>query len=190
MSDESLGVGLAHELEIMFRGFGATRENFWVPLSKNKELAQRVFYFVNARPVYSITVDYNRSLAEMIEAGNYDWFNDDINRENFPVSGESKHQVPVTLFHFDRYIKSDDAIAEMKKEGYRPAKIEELLALGSAQPDLQREFPIIALGSAWRNLDGPRDVPALWSNTGGRSLHLHWFEYEWARLARFLAVRI
>jgi undecaprenyl-diphosphatase len=51
------------------------------------------------------------------------------------------------LFHFNRDISSEDAIAEMDKDGFRPATLAELLALGEAQPELQKQFPIIALSS-------------------------------------------
>lgn len=189
MSDVSLG--LVHEVEVMLRKVGATRENFWKPLSKNEGLARRVVKLVNDRPTYDVVVNYNRSLAEMVNVGQYDWVNANINKKNFPIVGEGEHKVSVTLFHFNRYIESEEVVTEMEKEGYRHAKIEELLALGETRPDLQREFPIIALGSSWSiwwNPRGGRFIPALWVCAGGRYLRLAWFEDEWSSDCRFLAV--
>jgi len=187
-NDESVGLGLAHEVEVMLRKFGATRENFWKPLSKNEELARRIVELVSARPSYIVVVDYSRSLAEMIKAGKYDWVHGNINENNFPVKGIGRHEVSVVLFHFNRVISSEDAMSEMKRTGYRPARIEELLALGENYPDLQRQFPIIALRSFWRPQLGGRGVPALW-RIGERDLRLLWFESAWHSVFRFLAVR-
>jgi hypothetical protein len=84
---------------------------------------------------------------------------------------------------------SEQVIVEIDKAGYRPAKIEELLALGEAQPDLQRQFPIVALGSVWRDSDGSRYVPYLSSSAAERGLSLHCFGRDWSGLYRFLGRR-
>jgi hypothetical protein len=138
---------------------------------------------------FKVTVDYGQSLADMIKAGKYDWVNDNITKENFPVNGQDKQEVEVLLFHFNRVISSDDAIAEMNKAGYRPARIEELLALGACQPELQKQFPIVALGSAWRRPSGYRIVPCLVSDGSGRRLDLDDFEGGWDGSDRFLVLR-
>jgi hypothetical protein len=77
----------------------------------------------------------------------------------------------------------------MEKAGYRPARIEELLALGASQPELQKEFPIVALASVWRGPGGDRRVPYLRWDVAGRRLDLSWFEYGWTGDYRFAAVR-
>ena len=139
--------------------------------------------------VYKVVVDYyNLSLAQMIEAGKYYWVNDDITAEHFPVKGESK-QVEITLLHFDRYISSDEAVKEIDKMGYRPATLPELLALGASQPELQRQFPIVALGSVWQGRYGDRYVPYLWDDGSGRYLDLDWFDDGWNPGDRFAVVR-
>ena len=145
--------------------------------------------FIVTGDQYRIIVDYNRSLSKMIKAGNYDWFNDNITAKNFPLKGKGKHELEAILFHFDRDIESEEAIAEMDKQGYRPGRIEELLALGGKYPNLQKEFPIVALGSVWRNPDGHRSVPFLHRNGSERNLRLGWFGYGWHANDRFLAFR-
>lgn len=144
---------------------------------------------LNARPTFPVSVDYRRTLAEMISAGRYDRINSDITAEHFPIKGEGQQPVELALFHFNRVISSDDAIREMDQAGYRPAKIEELLALGVKRPDLQRQFPIIALASPWQGSGGLRCVPCLSEWYGGRALDLRWFEGGWAESCRFPAVR-
>jgi hypothetical protein len=140
----------------------------------------------------ALTVDYSCTVQEMINAGNYGWINNDITAKHFPLSTElNGKKVPVStkLFHFNHTISSKDATSEMDKAGYRPATLAELLALGEAHPELQKEFPIVALGSIWHDADGNRDVPVLSFDGSRRKLFLNWFVNDWYVNFRFLGVR-
>ncbi len=142
-----------------------------------------------AKLVYDIVVDYNRSLAEMIKAGKYDWVDDNINAKHFPSKDKGKHKLTTTLFYFNTRIESDDVIAEMDKQGHRPATIEELLALCEKYSDI-REWPIVALGSVWRDPYGMHNVPCLEQNdSGGNFFYLARFDGRWRASRRFLALR-
>ncbi|MEK7078409.1 MAG: hypothetical protein AAB911_02465 [Patescibacteria group bacterium] len=138
--------------------------------------------------VFPVTVDYTRTLSDMISAGHYDSVNDDITADHFPVSGEGVVEVKLELVHFDRVMESDDVLKELDKDGLRPATLAELLAFGAKYPDIQRQFPIIALGAVWQNRRGYRSVPALWGSSIGRFLDLHYFDDGWDGYYRFLAV--
>ena len=105
------------------------------------------------------------------------------------MKGEGKVDLEIVLVHFNRDISSEDALKEMDALGLRPAKIEEPLAFGETHPDIQREFPIIALGSVWRGRNGDRGVPFLVGWGGRRGLRLDWFEVGWIGRCRFAAVR-
>jgi len=189
-----VSLGQAHEAEITLRKAGATPD-FWTNIAQSEELAREVVELVMAVvsyiiATYKVAVDYGQSLAEMIKAGNYDWVNNDITQEHFPVSGQGKQQdIEVALFHFNKVMKSDQVIARMRKEGYRPATIAELLALGVSQPELQKQFPIIALGSVWRFPDGGRLVPCLGWLSGERSLGLGCLGGDWLVGCRFVGLR-
>lgn len=139
--------------------------------------------------VFKVVVDYAKSLGEMILAGKYGLVNDDIVSNHFPIQGEGRKEVEITLFHFNRVISSDNAITEMTKTGYRPAFVEELLALGAAYKELQKQFPIVALGSVWRAPPGPRYVLSLRWDGGERYLTLDLFGLVWREFCRFAAVR-
>jgi len=139
--------------------------------------------------VYPVTVDYGLSLAEMIKVGKYDWVNDLITAKHFPFTGEGMVELKVQLVHFKRRIESDDAIKEMDGMGLRPLALSELLAFGAKFPEVQREFPIIALGSVWPYRDGDRYIPGLWEDDHERSLSLRWFGSGWDEDCRFAAVR-
>ena len=135
-----------------------------------------------------ITIDYGLTLADMIAAGRYDWTNSDITAKRFPLNGGGKVDVAVELVHFDRSISSDDAIAEMRRRGLRPATLAELLAYGAKFPEEQCKFPIVALGSVTA-VDGYRFVPYLCGVGSKRDLYLYWWDVDWNGDYRFLAVR-
>ena len=139
--------------------------------------------------IFRVTVDYSRSLAEMIAAGKYDWSNSGITADHFPVKGEGVSEVELTLVHFNRFMSTDAVLKELAKTGFRPAKIEELLALGEKYHDLQREFPIVALGSVWRDPGDDRRCACLWGGDSRRSLSLDWLGDGWHENFRFLVVR-
>lgn len=138
---------------------------------------------------FMVTVDYARGLPEMIKAGKYDYANDDITAEHFPIVGEGKQGLEILLVHFGKDMESNDVLSELGKLGLRPATLPELLAFGETHPEIQREFPIIALGSVWQNRDGSRHVPYLGGWCGGRELFLIWFGDRWSGDCRFAAVR-
>lgn len=114
-----------------------------------------------AEGVYPTTFDYSEPVEEKVTAGRYDWSNNDITSAHFPTKRTGTVKSGIKLFHFNRNISSEEAIQEMDKEGYRPAEACELLDFGKKHPDVQREFPIVALGSVWRRLRGRRFVVCL-----------------------------
>lgn len=146
---------------------------------------------INATSEILLTVDYTKTVEQAIADGNYDWKNNDVTTKNFPISPEmigKKVEVATKLFHFNRDISSDDAISEMDKDGYRPVTLIELLVLGFLFPELQRQFPIVALGSVWRRARDRRFVPCLYVDGSGRLLYLGWFDVVWSAHYRFLGV--
>jgi len=90
--------------------------------------------------------------------------------------------------HFDRKIESDEAIAEMDKLGYRPATHLEAYAFAKANPELQRQFWIVALGSFALD-SGGRSVALLSCTSGLCLLHDHWHDSRWSARSRFLFIR-
>ncbi len=187
-SDFGKELGLVHEAVVTGRKVGADRD-FWSILAHDEQKFREVVELVRGRPSYEVIVNRDLSRAESIEAGKYDWVNSDITQEHFPVKGSGKQNVNIVLFHFNRTITSDEVIAEMEKAGYRPADIDELLGLGVVNPDLQKEFPIVGLGSVWRGPGGSRRVPYLGWGGVERDLDLHWFGNGWGARCRFAAVR-
>jgi hypothetical protein len=158
------------------------------------DLADRIMAVPPAKflvATYKVMIDYGRSIVDSVKAGKYDWVNEAITDANFPntefdqVGGEKE----IGLFHFKRNISSEDVIASMKAEGFRPATMRELLGFGEHNPELQREFPIVALGQV-AVLGGRRRVGFLRRGGSGRYASLGYFGFGWDDICRFLAVRI
>lgn len=142
----------------------------------------------------AVLVDYGLTLEQMIAAGRFDWLNNDINSDQFPVKGEGRAGYEARLFHFDDNISSEEVVAKIKgadpANPWEPARIEHLLAFGTKYPEEQRKHPIVALGSVGNaTFFGKRNVPYLYRRVTGRSLHLDWWSTEWHPFYQFLAVR-
>jgi hypothetical protein len=143
------------------------------------------------RDTYLVHVDPNRTLAQAIAAGGYDWVNEDITAANFPDPPMRTGDVRVELIHFDRRIRTAGAESGIADRGRSPADLWVALALAERFPDLQRKFPLVALGSVWAYPYGYRYVPCLCGLSGHRDLGLSWARPsdEWLEYYRFLAVR-
>ncbi len=114
----------------------------------NKEV-RRLFFdtLYKARREFSIIVDYSWSFNDLVTAGYYDeqWTEIQITAGTFPIEGEGVYERRCVLF------KETDGLSgvlrEMECENIKPAKIEDLLALGAQYPGLQQYFSIFAHGS-------------------------------------------
>jgi hypothetical protein len=167
----------ASQLKDFFRQIeegGITGNHIQAILERRNPFAETLEAKQNSsvRQFFQLEIDGTKTLEQMIADGKYDWKNSDINEKNFPIKDKTKRTATIELFHFVKDISSENAIKAMAKEDFRPATIEELLALGAKQPELQKEFPIIALGSVWRLPFGLRGVPGLYWSDSGRELNL------------------
>ncbi len=140
-------------------------------------------------PSFIVAFDSALSHADLIKAGNYNFVNPSITSVNFPLNAEGKTGDEAFILHFDRMVTSEQAIAEMDKQGLCPATITHALAFGAQHPEEQRKYPIIFLGSSWMDSDGGRFVPCLGVGDGERGLDLDWFGTDWDASCRFAAVR-
>lgn len=157
---------------------------------------------------YRVSVDYSRSLGDMVAAGKYDRVYKNIKEENFPIqradttptamkapSGETGRyrvqnvDLEIVLVHLNREVSTDEVLRYMEQFGLRPARIEELLALGETYPGIQLKFSVAALGSSWVDRAGDRQVPLLNRDGNERHFRLRWSGVDWSRYFRFAAIR-
>jgi hypothetical protein len=144
------------------------------------------------RPVvtcFPVAVDYRLSPAEMVRAGRYDHVDTDVTAEHFPVPAGDPVTLELLVVHFGREMASDEVLGELGRRGLKPAGIEHLLALGAAYPEVQRQHPVVALGSVWGRRPGESRAPYLDADTAGRGLGLGWYGADWYAPCRFAAVR-
>ncbi len=146
---------------------------------------------ISAFDEFKLTVDYSRTLQKMIKAGNYDWLNEDVTEKHFPIPSKLSNKnntILVKLFYFKNPISFESAINKLDKVDCRPAMLTELLALGEAMPELQKHFPIVALGSVWHNTGDCAYVPILSFSTSWRKLNLAWLGSGWGNYCVIMAV--
>lgn len=128
----------------------------------------------------------------MLAAGRYDWKNDDITARSFLISeGTGEVEFEARYFHFclgDTH--AERVVKTIKQAHWMPAKIEHLLAHGATNPEEQRKFPVVALGSV-QMLLGARFVPYLSRHESTRYLGYLRMSAQstWHARCRFLAVR-
>lgn len=138
---------------------------------------------------FRLAVNYDRCVEDGVKAGQYGWVNSGITQEHFPqkrtgVSAEAE----VQLAHFGRDMEADEVLRDLGAIGLRPAELPELLVLGEKRPGLQREFPIVALGSRWQRSRGNCYVPCLFKRDTERALGLDRVGGKWSSVCHFLAV--
>jgi hypothetical protein len=151
------------------------------------EVVRTVVSFITGQ--FHDTIDYGQSIASLLKAGKYNWQNDDITDKNFLSTETGEREIDYVLFHFKKTMSSEGAIAEMAKENCRPATMKEMLNFGIKHPGVQREFPVVALGSV-AMLGGGRRVGILGRYGSERDASLRCFGFDWSDGFRFLAVRI
>lgn len=144
----------------------------------------------------TITIDYNMNLEQMIDAGKKFLlgYEKNFTEEYFALPSKTgKVVLEPKFFYFDRGIQepisSEDVIKEMEADGFRPAKIEELLACYPLISGGYRvNHSISALGSVVE-IDGVLRVPGI--GFGGRVLYLRLdpFNTNWGRNSHLLGVR-
>lgn len=135
-----------------------------------------------------MTVSPDLAFEDRIKRGNYGWRNSDLTEKKFPVTADQVGEWEWKLFHFNRSISSEEAIRLMKEDGYEAGQIGHILTFGEINPEEQRKYPIIGLGSVAK-VRLYRRVPALWRVDAWRKLDLVWFDRGWVGHYRFLGVR-
>jgi hypothetical protein len=138
--------------------------------------------------VFVLEVNYNLAFEAMIAAGRYDWADQSITAEYFPVSQTGSAKYEAVLVHLDRDASTEEAKVEITQRGLIPASPADLFAFGAKYPDEQRKYPIVALGQSWFDL-GLSFFPCLWVVGRGRYLDMRHGRGGWRGACRFLALR-
>ncbi len=192
-----ISVDQRHELLAKLEAAGLTGQLAQKVIeSRDNALAKEIVALIHGTqsvfPGYTVSVDYDCPIEQLVKDGKYYWSHYDITTHYFPSTEKGEAQIKIYLMNFGRQISSEDAIREMATQGLRPATLKELLVLGATQPELQCSNPIVALGSTWRDPTDQdvQDVPYLdGRDSSRRILSLFLFESDWNLDWRFAAVR-
>ncbi|HRH26457.1 MAG TPA: hypothetical protein PLF31_03255 [Candidatus Paceibacterota bacterium] len=119
-------------------------------MSSGKILAERVVGLSGwSFQAVKITVDCFMSPGMMVVAGEYDSA-DVISNNTFEIQRSGARQIEVSLVLPGQELGELTVTSCLDEYSLVPGRIEHLLALGAQHPDIQRKFPIVALGSKTR----------------------------------------
>ncbi len=142
------------------------------------------YYPIVYAPV-SISIDYNKSLENMIRDASYAKVDPFITSANFPLGGTGIVQTQVRLIRFGDpqcpggSISTQNVLQEIAKLGFEPAKIEQVVAF-ERQNELASNYAYVALGSSWVNpQDGSRYIPDFFKYYG-KEIGLRKMESSWS----------
>ena len=138
---------------------------------------------------FLLTLDGSYSASKLIKKGKYDWFNDDITDERFPIQKREPIEHKIELVEFDHDPSSEEVLAEFKERGLERPIYEDAFYYGIKYPEEQRKHPVVFLHEPVLNPDGRRNVLVLGGDDGERRLRLICFGYEWSRRCAFAGVR-
>jgi len=140
---------------------------------------------------FLVTINYDLSLAEMIQFVNYDQTAPEITEEHFPIEASGTVQIPMIVVDFGCPVETDEAIKALSRNGLRPATLPELIAFDAQNTG--GDYLIVALGSRWRRPEGFRCVtscrsePIQQKHPPRHYLRLEWFGQRYYCYWRFLA---
>lgn len=101
---------------------------------------------VDINKIYQLSVDYGLTIETAIELGKYDWVNGVFTKELYPTTYSGSIRKQLRILRTSRDCNTEDVLAQMKRRHAMPASLFELLAFAGMYPEVQREFPVVALG--------------------------------------------
>lgn len=138
---------------------------------------------------YSIKVEYDVSVEELVERGKYqyvqdDWHSTRFASANYPSPQKGIARLDLQLLSF-KGVSIQQALGSLDPKKYRPVTLHELLAFGEQHPSVQMKFSVVAPGTqVQRSSEYGINVPRLGMGGLGRLLDLQPIShdmngYEW-----------
>ena len=164
---------------------GRNYASFIVKLGKNGKILSRslskIFDEIENSIVFLLTLGGSFSTSELIRKGGYDWFNDWITDERFPIQKHEPVERRLEFVEFDYDPSSEDVLKEFESRGLERPTYEDALYFGIEHPEEQRKRPIIFLHEPVLDPRGDRSVLVLNEDGGKRKLNLGYFDGGWGR---------
>ncbi len=133
----------------------------------------------------------NGSVVALRKAGKFNWSSPEIDDDHFPGDpSDHEGENVVSLAHIGHGVSVFQAIAAITEARLQPAPAWATLALGGQHPNLQLEFPIVGLGTPWREPFGHWFALLLGGMTGRRFATLTSIGYGFHGDVRFACIRL
>lgn len=137
---------------------------------------------------FPVSVDYSKSLAEMIDAATNSMRNwgvhPNVTAEHYEVEGKGKVDFNLRLVYIESPT-TEEAERFLATKGLGPARVEHLIAFGARYPEVHKHLEVLALGGrrsrfcdvAYLSRDGgaPTLMSIHWDHLYGRWVAIRWF---------------
>lgn len=166
----------------------------WVETAGRQDLRallQRAFRTPWARTIKTLTVTChgNATATQLVQQGEYDWFNNWITDERFPIQPHQPATYVLELFQFDHDPTWEEVLAERGCRGLDEPTYEQGFYVGIQHPEEQREYRIAITHEPVQGPGGGPDVLVLFGGADYRELRLFYTGYGWDRDCVFVGVR-
>lgn len=138
---------------------------------------------------FSLLLEGNHTASELIALGKYDWHNDWITDERFPIVRHAPIQRTIEYVTFNRDVETGEVLAGFGSRELDRPTYEDALYFGKKYPNEQRKHRIVWLHEPVLSPDGDRRVLMLYAIDRKRYLLLTWFGQLWDPYCVFPAVR-
>jgi len=147
------------------------------------KIAEKIGY------VFKIVCQGSYTASELIRRGKYNWVNDQITDERFPIAEHAPTPRKIELVEFDYDPTSEEVLKDFRRRGLKRPTYEDGLYLGIQHPEEQKKRPIVFLHEPVQGSDGSLRVLVLHGRSGERRLRLGWFYGGWGRGYVFAGIR-
>lgn len=112
-----------------------------------------------------VTVDYTKTVEEIIAAGSYSNVYNGIGScsifdKKYDPPKESE-EIEIILLYLGQWVKIGRVLARLNRQGFRPITLFELLTLGIQCPEMILRSTIFAFGSCWHSHFGELITPSI-----------------------------
>jgi len=122
--------------------------------------------------VFQFALNGNVKISELIKRGQYDWHNDWITDERFPIQPHDPMPRTAELIEFDHNPTSEEVLEEFGRCGLERPTYEDALEFGAQHPEEQRERTIVFLHEFLLDPTGKHSVFVLDEVDGERWLYM------------------
>lgn len=150
-------------------------------LSPNGKAAGNTLFFITCGGLYKA--------SELVRLGNYDWSEDWITDEHFPIERYEPAGRTVEFVQLKHDSTSEEALEELAQRGLERPTYEDALCFGATHPEEQRKRPLGFLHEPVMYPGDLRYVLVLSAGVVKRSLGLGWFDGLWSRDYAFAGIR-